>query len=57
MTAATDTRKPETVDAALTVEDLVVEFNVGKGQTVHAVSGISFTARAGQTTAIIGTAA
>ena len=49
MTAATDTRKPETVDAALTVEDLVVEFNVGKGQTVHAVSGISFTVAPGET--------
>ena len=37
----------------LRVEDLVVEFNV-RGQTVHAVSGISFDVLAGETLGLVG---
>ncbi|WP_127782360.1 oligopeptide/dipeptide ABC transporter ATP-binding protein [Rhodococcus sp. X156] len=38
----------------LVVDDLVVEFPVGHGQTVHAVSGVSFTLGAGETLGIVG---
>ena len=40
--------------ALLSVRDLVVEFPVGKGQTVHAVSGVSFEVRAGETLGLVG---
>ena len=38
----------------LTVVDLVVEFPVGKGDVVHAVSGISFDVAEGETLGIVG---
>lgn len=41
-------------DRVLTVEDLVVEFNVGRKATVKAVSGISFDVLRGETLGIVG---
>jgi peptide/nickel transport system ATP-binding protein len=41
-------------DALLRVEDLVVEFPVGGGRVVHAVSGISFEVRKGETLGLVG---
>ncbi len=41
-------------DPVLTVQDLVVEFPAGHGQTVHAVSAISFDLLAGETLGIVG---
>jgi peptide/nickel transport system ATP-binding protein len=42
-------------DVLLTVEDLVVEFPTGRrGQKVHAVSGISFDLRRGETLGLVG---
>ena len=41
-------------DTLLSIEDLVVEFPVGKGQVVHAVSGISFDVAEGETLGIVG---
>ena len=41
-------------DTVLTVEDLVVEFKVGRGNTVKAVSGISFDVLRGETLGIVG---
>ncbi|NND75554.1 MAG: ABC transporter ATP-binding protein [Ilumatobacter sp.] len=41
-------------DRVLTVEDLVVEFKVGHGNTVKAVSGISFDVLRGETLGIVG---
>lgn len=38
----------------LTVQDLVVQFPAGHGQTVHAVSGISFDLVAGETLGVLG---
>ncbi|MFD4405268.1 ABC transporter ATP-binding protein [Nocardia sp. NPDC058499] len=38
----------------LSVENLTVEFPAGRGQTVHAVSGISFDLLAGETLGIVG---
>ena len=40
-------------DAVLTVEDLVVEFRSGR-QTVHAVSGVSFSVKTGETLGLVG---
>jgi peptide/nickel transport system ATP-binding protein len=40
-------------DIVLTVDDLVVEFKSGR-QTVHAVSGISFAVRSGETLGLVG---
>jgi peptide/nickel transport system ATP-binding protein len=42
------------VDVALRVRDLVVEFDAGRGRTVHAVSGISFDVRRGETIGLVG---
>ncbi|MFT7502650.1 MAG: peptide/nickel transport system ATP-binding protein [Ilumatobacter sp.] len=41
-------------DKVLSVEDLTVEFNVGRGNTVKAVSGISFDVLRGETLGIVG---
>ena len=41
-------------DIILTVEDLVVEFPAAGGQKVHAVSGISFDVREGETLGLVG---
>ena len=41
-------------DRVLSIEDLVVEFKVGRGHTVKAVSGISFDGRRGETLGIVG---
>jgi peptide/nickel transport system ATP-binding protein len=41
-------------DVVLRVEDLVVEFPVGHGRTVHAVSGISFDLVRGETLGLVG---
>ncbi|MBV9207174.1 MAG: ATP-binding cassette domain-containing protein, partial [Actinobacteria bacterium] len=41
-------------DVLLRVEDLVVEFPAGGGRTVHAVSGISFDIRKGETLGLVG---
>ena len=41
-------------DALLSVRDLVVEFPAGGGQSVKAVSGISFDVRAGETLGLVG---
>jgi peptide/nickel transport system ATP-binding protein len=40
--------------AMLTVEDLVVEFPVGKNAKVHAVSGVSFDVMPGETVGLVG---
>jgi ABC-type protease/lipase transport system fused ATPase/permease subunit len=40
--------------AVLTVEDLTVEFPVGGGRKVHAVSGISIDLMPGETLGIVG---
>jgi peptide/nickel transport system ATP-binding protein len=41
-------------DVVLRLEDLVVEFPAGGGQTVHAVSGISLEVRRGETLGLVG---
>ena len=41
-------------DRVLKVEDLVVEFNLGRGKVVKAVSGVSFDLLRGETLAIVG---
>jgi peptide/nickel transport system ATP-binding protein len=41
-------------DVVLSVRDLVVEFPAGRGQTVHAVSGISFDVKHGETLGLVG---
>jgi peptide/nickel transport system ATP-binding protein len=41
-------------DALLRVEDLVVEFPAGRKQVVHAVSGVSFDVREGETLGLVG---
>ncbi|GAA0922666.1 oligopeptide/dipeptide ABC transporter ATP-binding protein [Pseudonocardia zijingensis] len=41
-------------DVVLRLEDLVVEFPVGGGQTVHAVSGIDLEVRRGETLGLVG---
>lgn len=41
-------------DVVLSVEDLVVDFPIGRRQVVHAVSGLSFDVRSGETLGILG---
>jgi len=41
-------------DVVLRLDDLVVEFPAGAGQTVHAVSGISLDVRRGETLGLVG---
>jgi peptide/nickel transport system ATP-binding protein len=41
-------------DQLLTVEQLVVEFSLARGVVVHAVSGVSFSVRQGETLGIVG---
>jgi peptide/nickel transport system ATP-binding protein len=41
-------------DVILRIEDLVVEFPAGRNRKVHAVSGISFDIRAGETLGLVG---
>jgi peptide/nickel transport system ATP-binding protein len=41
-------------DVVLRLEDLVVEFSAGGGQTVHAVSGITLEVRRGETLGLVG---
>ncbi|MEL6981406.1 MAG: ATP-binding cassette domain-containing protein, partial [Actinomycetota bacterium] len=41
-------------DVLLEVEDLVVEFPVGRGRVVNAVSGISFDIAKGETLGLVG---
>lgn len=41
-------------DPVLSVEDMVVEFEVGHGQVVHAVSGMNFDLLPGETLGILG---
>lgn len=43
-----------TTDVVLSVRDLVVEFRVGQGRVVKAVSGVSFDVCKGETLAIVG---
>ncbi|MDX2379192.1 MAG: ABC transporter ATP-binding protein, partial [Acidimicrobiia bacterium] len=47
-------RNGDGLDMVLRVEDLVVEFNVGRRETVKAVSGISFDVIRGETLGIVG---
>jgi len=44
----------EEADVVLRLDDLVVEFPAGAGQTVHAVSGISLDVRRGETLGLVG---
>ncbi|TDC56246.1 ATP-binding cassette domain-containing protein [Actinomadura sp. KC345] len=53
-TGTTHLRPGESGDRVLAVEDLVVEFPAGRGQKVHAVSGISFDLVDGETLGILG---
>ncbi len=52
-TADTPTPAHPGDDVVLTVDDLVVEFKSGR-QTVHAVSGVSFAVRSGETLGLVG---
>jgi peptide/nickel transport system ATP-binding protein len=52
--AGTGTAHLRDADALLRVEDMVVEFPAGRGQVVHAVSGVSFDVLEGETLGIVG---
>ncbi|MEQ8437547.1 MAG: ATP-binding cassette domain-containing protein [Ilumatobacter fluminis] len=52
--AGTGTAHLREGDAVLRVEDLVVEFPIGRNQTVSAVAGISFDVMPGETLGIVG---
>lgn len=47
-------RCPKTDDLLLNIENLVVEFPVGGGRTVHAVSGVSLDIRHNETLGLVG---
>ena len=50
-----DGQEPETAaEPVLRVEDLVVEFRLGKREVVHAVSGIDFEIYPGETLGLVG---
>ncbi|MEQ3549444.1 ABC transporter ATP-binding protein [Pseudonocardia nematodicida] len=52
-----DTRavaEPAQEEVVLQIDDLVVEFPVGGGRTVHAVSGVSLDVRRGETLGLVG---
>jgi peptide/nickel transport system ATP-binding protein len=53
-TVAAPERDGAEADVVLRLEDLVVEFPAGGGQTVHAVSGISLEVRRGETLGLVG---
>ncbi len=46
--------RSDSSDVVLTVRDLVVEFPVGRGEKVHAVSGLDLDLKAGETLGILG---
>lgn len=50
----TGTQQDSTPETILSVRDLVVEFPVGRGEKVHAVSGLDLQLRAGETLGILG---
>ncbi len=54
MAGTGDAHLREDADTVLVVRDLVVEFPAGRGQTVKAVSGISFDVARGETLGIVG---
>ena len=47
MTGDGTARKHEAAEAVLSVHDLVVEFPVGRGEKVHAVSGLDLELQGG----------
>lgn len=53
-TTRTTATERETRPPALTAENLVVEFPAGRGQKVHAVSGVGLDVAAGETLGILG---
>ncbi|HWD24342.1 MAG TPA: oligopeptide/dipeptide ABC transporter ATP-binding protein, partial [Acidimicrobiales bacterium] len=52
--ADTQTAQEDDGDVLLRVEDLVVEYRAEKGKKVHAVSGVSFDVRRGETLGLVG---
>ena len=46
--------RSESGSPLLQIEDLVVDFDLGRGRTAHAVSGVSLTVRRGETLGLVG---